>query len=77
MSCGNAIAQAGWMFGDGHNIQAHLGEDSPSDKDKFISAESKLFPYAVGWGKGILLPGGIDWRGTCSLRFRHWIAQYS
>jgi hypothetical protein len=76
-SCRNAIAQAGWMFGDGHNIQAHLGEDSPSDKDKFITAESKLFTYAVGWGKEILLPGRIDWQGTCSLRFRHWIDQYS
>ncbi len=76
-SCRNAIAQAGWMFGDGHNIQAHLGEDSPSDKGKFTTVESKLFTYAVGWGKEPLLPGKIDWQGTCSLRFRHWVDQHS
>lgn len=74
-SCRNAVAQAGWLFGEGHNLQANLGEDSPSVNSRFITAESRLFTYPVGWGKEPFL-SRLDWQGPCSHRFRDWLDGY-
>lgn len=73
--CRNAIAQAGWLLGEGHNLQANLGEDSPSVKSRFITAESRLFTYSVGWGKEPI-PAKLDWQAPCSHRFRDWLDEY-
>lgn len=74
--CRNAIAQANWLYGEGQNLQAHLGEDSPSTKLEYITVESKLFTYAVGWSEEPILKN-MEWRGPCSHRFREWFDQYS
>ncbi len=73
--CRDAVAQAGWLIGDGYNLQASLGEDSPSVKLNFITAETKLFTYAVGWGNESIRKS-IRWEGACSLRFRYWLDKY-
>ena len=75
-SCRNAIAQADWLMGDGYNLQAWLGEDSPSTKSQYITAESKLFTYPVGWSKEKITTK-TNWNGTSSLRFRDWFDQYT
>ncbi len=72
--CRTAIAQAGWLLGDGHNLQAWLWEDSPSTKSQHITAESKLFTYPIGWSKE-KITRTAKWDGTCSLRFRDWFDQ--
>lgn len=72
--CRNAIAQAGWLIGEGHNLQAWLGEDSPSTKSQYITVESRLFTYPVGWSKE-KITRTIKWEGVCSLRFRDWFDQ--
>jgi hypothetical protein len=74
--CRNAIAQAGWLIGDGYNLQAWLGEDSPSAKSQYITAESKLFTYPVGWDKE-KITRTTKWEGVCSLRFRDWLDQFT
>jgi len=72
--CRNAVAQTDWLRGDGHNIQANLGEGSPSVKSRYITAESRLFTYALGWGnEGASRP--LDWEGPCSQRFADWVSQ--
>jgi hypothetical protein len=77
--CRDAVAQAGWLIGDGYNLQAWLGEDSPSVKSKFITVETKLFTYPVGWGNESInqsINWG-KWGGTCSRRFSDWLDKYT
>ncbi len=73
--CRSAVAQASWLIGNGYNLKASLGEDSPSVKSNFITAETKLFTYAVGWGNESIAQS-IRWDGYCSLRFRDWLDNY-
>ena len=73
--CRSAIEQADWLLGDGYNLKASLGEDSPSTKLKYITAESKLFTYPVGWSDESI-DSATEWKGACSFRFRHWLEVY-
>ncbi len=72
--CRNAVAQTDWFLDEGINVVAWLGEDSPSAKEQYITVESKLFTYAIGWGKEPL-NHKTQWPGICSQRFRDWIEQ--
>ena len=66
-----AIAQAGWLSCGFSKPEAWLGEDSPSCKDRYVAAETKLFSYAVSWGKEPMPPKAM-WRGPASDRFIRW-----
>lgn len=72
--CRSAVAQTDWFLDEGNNVVAWLGEDSPSAKEQYIAVESKLFTYAIGWGKEPL-NHKMRWPGICSQRFREWIEQ--
>ena len=72
--CRQAIAQAGWLSCQFRKPETWLGEDSPSCKDRYIAAETKLFSYAVSWGKEPM-PQKAIWRGPASDRFIRWFNQ--
>lgn len=72
--CRTAILQAGWLTGESDRPECYLGEDSPSDKDAFVAAETKLFTYAVGWGNKPV-PKRKEWPGPASDRFVRWFYQ--
>ncbi|MEN6623920.1 MAG: hypothetical protein ABFD50_20540 [Smithella sp.] len=72
--CRTAILQAGWLTGERDRPECYLGEDSPSDKDAFVAVETKLFTYAVGWGKEPV-PKRKQWPGPASDRFIRWFYQ--
>jgi len=69
--CRGEIFQSGWLTGKRERPECFLGEDSPSDKDAFVAAETKLFTYAVWWGKESV-PHGNEWLGPASDRFVQW-----
>lgn len=76
--CRDEVAQAGWLSaapGAAHNPRTHLGEDSPSTKDAYVLAESKLFSYPVGWCKQSI--GSNDlWLGNGGHRFMLWFNEH-
>lgn len=74
--CREAISEANWLSGKGHNLKAHLSEGSPSDKQFWVAAESQLFSYPVGWAKETI-PLDCYWQGSASHRFRNWFDEYS
>ena len=72
--CRDAIAQAGWLNGNNdepYNISAWLTEDSPSVKLQYVSVESNLFTYPVGWCEE-KVSKGFGWSAPASTRFLHW-----
>ena len=72
--CAEAVWRADWLRGpDPH--PAHLAEDSDdSDRLAYMTAESKLFTYAVFLGAQPD-PRKYFWGGVASHRFRQWIEQ--
>lgn len=72
--CRLAIAQAGWLSSHYNKPEAYLEEDSPSCKDAYISVDTKLFSYAVGWGNEEI-PPKKHWIGPASDRFIRWFYQ--
>jgi len=66
--------QAGWLTGERDRPECFLGEDSPSDKEAYVAAETKLFTYAVGWGNEPV-PHRKQWLGPASDRFIRWFYQ--
>ncbi len=76
-SCREAVGRVEWLSGSDifeHKLYVHLAEDSPSSKSHWVTAESKLFTYAVGWGMEPW-PERFYWTGPCSLRFKQWADQ--
>lgn len=77
--CRDAIAQTGWLSTaqrwDPFPMHAFLGEDSPSTKDEYIAAESKLFSYPVGWCTQNITKSD-EWKGDASHRFTQWFNEY-
>ena len=69
--CRSEIFQFDWLTGNRDRPECFLGEDSPSDKGAFVAAETKLFTYAVWWGKEAI-PHGKEWLGPASERFIQW-----
>lgn len=75
--CRDAIAQTGWLNGNDepYYLTAWLSEDSPSVKLQYVSVESNLFTYPVGWCEEKVTKG-FRWGAPASTRFLHWFDQY-
>jgi len=76
--CRDAIAQVGWLNGNNDvpsNISAWLAEDSRSVKLQYVSVESSLFTYPVGWCEEKVTKD-FGWSAPASTRFVHWFDQY-
>jgi hypothetical protein len=75
--CRDAIAQTGWLNGNDepHYLSAWLTEDSPSVKLQYVSVESSLFTYPVGWCEEKVTKG-FGWGAPVSTKFLHWFEQY-
>ena len=75
--CRPAIAQAGWLFCAAvHRPEVWLGEDSPNCKGHYITAETRLFSYAVGWGNEAVSPKEKWFGPAASHRFKIWFETY-
>ena len=77
--CSYAAEAAGWLSASdaiAYNPKPSLGEDSPSVKDNYVAAESRLFAYPVGWCTQAVKRTDL-WQGNASFRFRHWFEGYS
>lgn len=73
--CRAALAQSGWLAGNDSEPAAWLGEDSSSTKDKYVTVETGLFSYPVGWAGVRVLPQ-MKWMGPASRRFQDWFDSY-
>lgn len=77
--CSYAAEAAGWLSASdaiAYNPKPSLGEDSPSVKDNYVAAESRLFAYPVGWCTQAVKQTDL-WQGNASFRFRHWFEEYA
>jgi len=73
-----AMSQAGWFE---HNARFVHPEWLASEEDTatllYLTIESEVFAYALGWGKANFPPGCNSWGGYVGSRFTEWFPRYS
>ena len=75
--CREPATRAGWLAHRPEMVAAHLCEDSISCKKQWITVETRLFTYAVGWGREPILKRQ-KWAVPqySSARFMEWYDAY-
>lgn len=69
--CHHSLSTSGWLQSPNVNAAAHLDDHLNPHPGLFLSAETKLFSYPIGW-MAEPFPSGGDWIGPASERFKFW-----